>query len=307
MRGLPVLNVRGESIPEAWENSILELASKGRWYKRGDPDDKDKQVDATMMITVENPDSEEFMHKWMTCGIEDLLDYEMEIHGAKDSWRKDLNDESDNRWDYLYHERLASYPGSKGTTDQIIAMIDKLSERPFSRRACSTLWVPERDAIAKDTPCLQGIRFLITPKEEDQKEYFLNMTYNFRSRNVMIAAPMNMIGLYALQCTVRDAIIKKTGMKLENGRITDFTDSYHVSSRDQETLKKFLEMRASSLSRGETIKDRTYTRDFVFSYMNNILPERTEAIINQTEKYLSGEKLSSEISKIRAIADARKR
>jgi len=307
MVGLPVLNVRGESIPEAWENSILKLGKEGQWYKRDDPEDNGIQVDASMLITIENPDSDLFMHKLMTCGIEDLLDYEMEIHGAKDSWIKNLVDKEDHKWDYLYHERLANYPGSKGYIDQIQFMIDRLSERSFSRRVNSITWVPERDTLAKDTPCLQGIRFLITPDTKNLDIPRLNMTYNFRSRNAMIAAPMNIIGFYALQCTVRDAVKNKTRMNLENGRIVDFTDSYHVSTRDQNILKIFLNRYNTSIMKGETIKERSYPREFVFNYMNSILPERTEVIIKQTGNYLLGETLEEEILKIKEIAEKRKR
>ncbi len=307
MKGLPVLNARGESIPEAWENSILELNKNGQWYKRKDSNDNGLQVDATMMITIENPDANSFMHKYMTCGIEDLLDYEMEIHGAKDSWIKNLEDTEDKKWDYLYHERLASYPSPKGPIDQLQFAVNRLSERPFSRRINTITWIPERDTVTKDTPCLQRIGFLITPDQENPEIQRLNMTYIFRSRNAMIATPMNMIGLYALQCTIKDAVKEKTKMNLENGRIVDFTDSYHVSTRDQDILKGFMSRYETSISKNETIKDRTLQRDYVFDYMNGILPERTETIIKQTGKYLSGEALEKEISKIKKIAEARKR
>ncbi len=307
MAGLPLLVARGESIPEAWENSVLELRKKGLWYKRDDPEDNGLQVDSTMAIEISNPDSDLFMHKYMTCGIEDLLDYEMEIHGAKDSWRKNLKDSKDKRWDYLYHERLASYPGSEGPLDQIQFMIDMLCERFFSRRINSITWVPERDMKTKDTPCLQGIRFLITPDKDSPDIKRLNMRYNFRSRNVMIASPMNMIGMYSLQCTVRDAVKEKSGMNLQNGSIVDFVDSYHISTRDQETLRRFIERYNHSAYKGETIADRAYDRAFVFNYMNSILPERTEVIINQTRNYLSGDELTKEIKRIKKIAESRKR
>ncbi|MFH0808638.1 MAG: thymidylate synthase [archaeon] len=308
MSGLPVLSARGESIPEAWENSILELHENGQWYKRGDPQDNEKQVDASMLITIENPDADLFMHKYMTCGIEDLVDYEMEIHGVRDSWEKDHSNPEDNKWDYTYHGRLTSYPTSTRPIDQLRFMINRLSERPFSRRVNAITWVPEIDTLAKDTPCLQRIGLLITPDAKDPQINRLNMTYNFRSRNAMIAAPMNIIGFYALQCTIRNAIREKTEMKLENGRIVDFTDSYHVSTRDQGILKNFMGRYDASVLRGETIRDRALSGEqTVFPYINSILSERTEKIIEQTKNYLSGEKLDKEITKIRKIAEKRKR
>jgi len=119
---------------------------------------------------------------------------------------------------------------------------------------------------------------------------------------------MNMIGLHALQCTICDGIREKTGMNLENGRIADFTDSYHISTRDQSILKKFMERYTASTARGETIQDRTFSgKETIFPYMNNILPEITNTIIEQTKNYLTGKELEKEIAKIKTIAEKRKR
>jgi len=55
MKGIPVLNVRGRSIAEAWENSLVELYKNGcdiktMYDKPEDPPSKD----STMMITIED-------------------------------------------------------------------------------------------------------------------------------------------------------------------------------------------------------------------------------------------------------------
>ena len=155
VRGLPFLVARGDSIAEAWENSILELNKNGKWYKRDDPDDNGNQVDARMAIEIKNPDEGPFLHKYMGFDPRALLDYFFEVHGARDVLRKDLDDPEDHKWDYLYHERLEGYPTSQGPFNQIYAMIKRLAERPFSRRVGAITWVPERDTKAKDTPCLQ--------------------------------------------------------------------------------------------------------------------------------------------------------
>jgi len=299
MSGLPLLVARGESIPEAWENSVLELHRNGQWYKRDDPEDNDLQLDASMAIEIQNPDADLFLHKSVTCGFEDLFDYMMELHGARDSLIKDLDNPEDHKWDYLYSERLNFYPTSNGSIDQIEKMVEKLSARPFTRRANSTLWVPERDAEAKDTPCLQRIGFLITPDGKEKGLNRLNMTYNFRTRNVMIAAPMNIIGFYSLMCGVRDKVRKNTGMNLENGRMLDVTDTYHVSSRDQKILNGFVERHEVSRKKGEGIESRAYTKDFALNYMSGIRQERTDGIISQLENTFQ--------NRINAVSDSTKK
>ena len=130
MANLPLLVARGESIPEAWENSVLELYQHGLRYKRADPADKGGvQVGARMTIEIFNPDSNFFTHKCengMTAGAPGTFEYIMEFLGAKDTWIK--KSEEAKEWDYTYHQRLASYEGG---FDQIEFIINRLVERPF--------------------------------------------------------------------------------------------------------------------------------------------------------------------------------
>ena len=206
----------------------------------------------------------------------------MEILGAKDSW-VDKTGKS-TKWPYHYHERLSSYPGadSRIQIDQIEEIIKKIAAKPWERRHNIITWVPERDLKSDDPPCLQRVWFFPSPNEDGS--YSLNMNYNFRSRNVMIASPMNMIGLYALQCYVRDEVKKRSGMNLKNGRIVDFIDSFHVSAQDQHILKNFMPRLNQSLKKGKTIEDRSFTREYIFGEMNYLIPEIEAKIIVQTEK-----------------------
>ncbi len=303
---IPVLNVKGKSIPEAWENSVVELYNRGGWYKRKGPKDKGRlQVDSTMIIAIENPDSELFMHKYSGCGIEGLLEYEMEILGAKDSWVVGMYDPiNDPRWAYHYHERLASYPAGKGSIDQIGKIVEGLSKKPYIRRNMAITWVPEKDIGHDDPPCLQRIWTFISPVKDGS--FKLNMNYHFRSRNVMTAAHMNMVGLYILQSYLRDQVIERTGMNLKNGRLVDINDSYHVSARDQKLLKDFMERFKKSKARDETITNRAYTKDFVFDSINfmdkRMINEIKEKIISQTKKRFE-ERLQGQIDKIKEISD----
>ena len=276
MVNIPVLSVKGESIPEAWERSVVELYENGLRYCRDGPKDKGReQVDCTMTIEVENPDHEFFMHRGMSCGIDGLLEYQMEMLGAKNSLVVNRYDNTDDpRWPYAYNDRFSNYPFRKEAIDQIEGVIQNLINEPHMRRANMITCVPEKDIKSNDPPCLQNVWFFLGPEGNDS--YLLNMNYVFRSRNVMIAAPMNMVGLYTLQCYVRDKINERTDFHVENGRIVDFVHSYHVRADDMENLEKFIE----SLGK-RNFEDRVWFRSHVFGIMLDELQSVKEKIIGQ--------------------------
>jgi len=300
---LPLLSVSGESIPEAWENSVVELFSKGLWYHRSGRKDKGGlQVDSTMSIEIRNPSSELVYHKYMTCGWEDLLEYQMEILGAKDSWVDPTG--KSTVWPYHYHERLTKYPGTKGLVDQIEeGIVQKLKRKFSTRQANAITWVPEKDNESDDPPCLQRIWVCLVPDERSgDKDLVLNMNYHFRSRNVMIASPMNQFGLKTLQAYIRERLIKETDKKITSGRIVDINDSYHISVQDQHILKGFVERLEKSKAKKEEIKDRSYTRDLFNELVEGSYSKIEDKIITQTQKIMAGDELEREIEKIRRIS-----
>ncbi len=141
---LPVLYVSGRSIPEAWEASVVKLYEGGLlWHREGPKDQGRQTLDSTMGITITNPDSDLFMHKYMTCGAEDLFEYQMELLGAKDAWVH--TELGSTKWEYHYHETLANFPGTKGLVNQIQEVIDGLANKRWQRTHNMSLWVPERE------------------------------------------------------------------------------------------------------------------------------------------------------------------
>ncbi len=301
---LPFLHAQGESIPESWEDSVIELYENGLWWHREGPKDKGRlQLDSTMAIEINNPDSDLIMHKYMTCTPEALFDYQMEMLGAKDSWVHP--EEESTKWPYHYHERFVSYPGTKGMIDQLEAMIEGISTTPWKRRHQMITWSPERDITSSDPPCLQSIWGALIPNEENDL-LTLNLNYRFRTRNVMIAAPMNMVGIWTLQNYIKNEISKRTGWNIQNGRMIDMVDSYHVSAQNKEILEGFIERLKKSTERGEIPRHRCLDKEVCFGYMDK------EAIVNTTieqtrkefeEKGMGKEGLMQEIEKIRNIAN----
>jgi thymidylate synthase len=300
---IPVLHTEGDNIPEVWENSIVKLYNYGLWYNRTGRKDKDQlQLDSTMTMVIKDPSSSLKVHNYLSCGWGDLFEYQMELLGAKDSW-VDKSGKS-SRWSYHYHERLTDYPSESGIkTDQIEEIIKKLKEKPATRQATAITWIPEKDNKSDDPPCLQRIWFSLIPNGNNYDDVTLNMNYNFRSRNVMIAAPMNQFGLVTLQIYMRDRLSEETGKNISLGRIVDFVDSYHVSARDQSTLEGFIERLTESKKKGETINDRIIPQEIVIEHIGSLKDSINEKVINQTGQHLSGENLESEIKKIKRISD----
>ena len=98
MNGIPVLTAEGESIAEAWENSLIELHRHGcdlktQYDKPEDPPSKD----ATMILTVRDPASEPMIHRDFPGGFEELQEYVMEVcDGIKDHCVRDPDDETEH-------------------------------------------------------------------------------------------------------------------------------------------------------------------------------------------------------------------
>jgi len=260
---IPSLHVQGDGIAQAWENSVVELYNNGGWYKRDGPKDKGRlQVDATMMITVNNPDSPRFLHRYCGGGWDNFLDYEMEMLGAKNSLVHDpnLDPKDDTRWPYHYSDALLNYgvPGSdKPKINQLEGMIEGLIKEPWNRRKIAITWVPERDIGNDDPPCLQTLWVYTAPISDNPQQdgYKLNLNSVFRSRNVMRASPMNLRGLNIIQSYIRDNVIERSDMKLVNGRIVDQSFSYHVTAKDLPLLEGFMK-KMEKAQKGETETDQ---------------------------------------------------
>lgn len=111
--GIPVLFASGESLAEAWENSLVSLYKYGyknaptQYDKKGDP----PSIDATMEWVIENPLSEPLYHRCFPGEFpKDLEEYRQEVmEGIKDNRCRDPTNPFDTKWEYTYHERLFDY------------------------------------------------------------------------------------------------------------------------------------------------------------------------------------------------------
>jgi len=249
MQNIPVLYTSGKTIPEAYEKSLLSLMFNGCKIKtQYDKPEDLPSIDATMDITIENPEAEPSIYKLFPGGIEDLREYVMELQGAKDDWVRNVDDLEDRRWDYTYHGRLAKWGRWKekdsgitpiytsnipcdGPINQIDIVIKNLIDAPYTRRAQAITWMPFIDNDIADPPCLQSMWFRML--EEKDSSYTLNTNIRFRSNDAWGAAFMNMWGITKfIRSEIANKIEKETGRIINMGRLNWHADSYHIYGKD---------------------------------------------------------------------------
>jgi thymidylate synthase (methanogen type) len=99
--------------------------------------------------------------------------------------------------------------------DQMEYIINKLKEKPYSRRAQAITWRPLVDPFHNDPPCLQRIWMRI-------KNNQLMMQTTWRSRDLLRAWEANVNGMIRIQKMVADR------MEVEMGSYVDFSNSLHI-------------------------------------------------------------------------------
>jgi len=290
-KNIPVLNVSGKTLAEAYEKALIALYQNGvgfktQYDKPGDP----LSIDATMNITVLEPFTDPMIHRAFPGGIDNLREYVMELSGAKDHWIKNMNDSEDTRWEYTYHGRLAEYGSWKElkngesekaghfSINQINTVVDKLIKQPFTRQAQMITWMPNLDNECFDPPCLQSLWYRIL--EDEEGTWWLNSNIRFRSNDAWGASFMNMFGFINFSKNlIADPIAERTGKKVEIGRMNWQADSYHIYGKDIETAKKLLFDRIDSLS----FEERTF--NFNDDFIQEMYAGAESMILNKIQNY----------------------
>jgi thymidylate synthase len=228
MNGIPVLHVAGDGIARAWENSLVALHRDGcRIRTQYDKPDDPPSLDATMLMTIEDPLREPMIHKDFPGGPEDLQEYVMEVlEGIKDHLVRTPGDAADTRWEYTYHQRLFAYaPPGGAPVDQIETLCRKLAEAPHTRRAQAITWKVWEDNDCYDPACLQSVWCRIL---EEGGVPWLSMNVRFRSNDAYKAAFMNVFALVQLQRRIAARVSELAGREVRVGRYVHVVDSYHI-------------------------------------------------------------------------------
>ncbi len=267
MKSIPVLHARGHSLAEAYERALCLLYREGirfptQYDKPGDP----LSVDATMNITIDDPNADPMIHKAFPGGFADLREYVYELEGRKDGWVKNINDAEDTRWEYTYHGRLQRYGAWKELhegksrwagsfeVDQVEHVIAKLVAQPFTRQAQMITWMPNLDLECYDPPCLQSLWYRLL--EDEDGTYWLNANVRFRSNDAWGANFMNMFGFVQFsRAVIADAVQERSGRKVELGRLNWHADSFHIYGKDLAHAESLLFNRLDSTS----FEDRVYS------------------------------------------------
>jgi thymidylate synthase (methanogen type) len=111
--------------------------------------------------------------------------------------------------------------------NQIEYIIQKLKDKPYSRRAQAITWRPLVDPYHVDPPCLQRIFMRI-------KEGKLLMQTTWRSRDLFRAWEPNVNGMIRIQKKVADQL------GVEMGHYLDFSNSLHIYGNTISEVKDML-------------------------------------------------------------------
>jgi thymidylate synthase len=252
---MPVLFVRGTTLPEGWEKSVLAVWEQGGRYRTEyDQEGESPSLDATMTLVIERPFEEPRLHRAFPGAIEDLEKYRLEVvEGVHDHWIRP----EEGKWTYTYHKRLFDYQVQEDLTSlgespfagvpQMDYLVEKLADVPYSRRAQAITWMPTLDPKTDDPPCLQRIWCRLAEGEDGR--LCLNMNTHWRSRDAYKAAFMNIYALTDLQRILAERIGERMGRPVGVGRYVDMTDSYHIyGSYFEEVEQRFL----------RSIRDRSF-------------------------------------------------
>lgn len=218
---LPIVQVTGQTLPEVWENAVIETWRKGaavatQYDKPGDPPSRD----AICVLAVSEPMSEPRIHRAFPGGIVELEAYRQEVvDGIHDHWV----DPAAGKWEYTYHERLASYdaPGLPEPVRQLDYIVNALAQAPHTRRAQAITWKPWEDAGVRDPACLQRIWCRVFADE-------LVMNVHMRSNDAYKAAFMNMYAFTDLQRLLAEQVSGRLGRQIRAGQYTHISDSFHI-------------------------------------------------------------------------------
>jgi thymidylate synthase len=294
MNNIPVIHVVEKNLAEAYEQALIRLYNEGtrfrtQYDKSGDPE----SLDCTMNITILEPEADPMIHQAFPGGIEDLKEYELELKGFKDHWVKNMNDPGDTRWEYTYHGRLQRYGSWKELTDhggekeridvgfqvdQIENVIHKLVDQPYTRQAQMITWMPNHDLRVYDPPCLQSLWYRIL--EDENGTQWLNCNIRFRSNDAWGANFMNMFGFIRFNREViADEVARRSGKKVQLGRLNWQADSYHIYGRDIKQAKEMLFDRVSSMS----LEERTF--NFHDDFIQDMYRDAEDLVMRKIRQY----------------------
>jgi len=294
---LPVFHVEAGSIPEAYYEALKAVHFGGHTlrtqYDRRtadgafiDPPGRDARV----TIRIRDPFAQPRFPALSYC---ERGKYIAEFLGAKDHlvvpYRELVRmvrageEFEATQWPYCYHQRLAAYPRSDGTTiDQLELILDKLARDPITRRAVATTRVPEIDLfMAADMPCLGEVQ--LRAIEDDQGRLLLNLHAMWRSRDLYKAWGDNLIGITNLQARLAARLAQKTGREVLVGPYSETNGSLHIYGQDY--LSKGMDKFFMRFPTCESFLQRARTSEYLCE--REIIPQLEDLLGESTWRFPS--------------------
>jgi hypothetical protein len=292
---LPVFHVEAGSIPEAYYEALKAVHFGGHplrtQYDRKSADGTfidPPGRDARVTIRIRDPFAQPRFPALSYC---ERGKYIAEFLGAKDHLVvpcRDLlrmvhagEEFEATQWPYCYHQRLAAYPRSDGTTiDQLELILDKLARDPITRRAVATTRVPEIDLfMAADMPCLGEVQ--LRAIQDDQGRLLLNLHAMWRSRDLYKAWGDNLIGITNLQARLAARLAWKTGREVLAGPYSETNGSLHIYGQDY--LSKGMDKFFTRFPTCESFIQRARTSEYLCE--REIIPQLEDLLGESTWRF----------------------
>lgn len=206
--------IRASTISDGWYRGLDLIWHHGETLR--DERGSETRELLNLVIVIGNPYKDQ-IPEHSSWNVERLDKYAKQL----------ITDENAQNFEYTYGQRLRDW-GVEGI-DQIKYVIDKLKKNPNSRRATCVTWIPSKDTVSQEIPCMILLDFKL-------RRGRLNLTVVFRSHDFYGAAPSNWYGLSKLMEYVADKIGAKPG------KLTSVSISAHIYAHDWDNVSVILDM-----------------------------------------------------------------
>jgi len=225
--------IEERSFHNAWAKAIHAVLSKGANLVIGGGDERKPIKDSCMLISmtgnaIKQIEARELHPQYPFRRIEEYCN-EFTRPFLEGYRSKPVNE----RFSYLYFERLAQYQPTSGSdsSDQIAllknALADQIKEDITSNRFQAITWYVPADIQQSSPPCLQRIQIRYIPENN------VDVHLTWRSRDLFTAWQSNIVCLIEM---LNREVIKPNNCQIL--RIIDYSDSLHLYTRDIEDAKQ---------------------------------------------------------------------
>jgi len=225
--------IEERNFHNAWAKAIHAVLRKGADLVIGGGDERKPIKDSCMLISmtgnaIKQIEARELHPQFPFRRVEEYCNEFTRPFLAEYS-SKPVNE----RFSYLYFERLAQYEAAPGSnsSDQIKilkdALADQIKENMTSNRFQAITWYVPSDIQQSSPPCLQRIQIRYIPENK------VDVHLTWRSRDLFTAWQPNIVCITEM---LNREVITPNNCRIV--RIIDYSDSLHIYARDLEDAKK---------------------------------------------------------------------